>query len=527
MNGSQQLFERNKKTILSNLNAHYDENEYISLKDLLLITLYHVPYLTVKQMISLNITSENSLKNLLTSLKKSAYKNNSQPAIECININTNLEKAYYISKNGIDYVNLMYPSFKSSNNRDKNYQLNHKVSILDFYVALLVSTHKFEWEEEQCFYDMSNKLICRNDASFIVNNNIYWIEQDMGTEKKSNFKIKCNNIATAIKYKYPAVLPTIIFSINLNYNKDIKQKLKSSFSNKTQKETESFLKIVKEINDMYKLFIAYDENISFHNFMSTLSKIPGHSKFSSYIKFLNDNKIKSVIDLENFNTAAKEIKHSSSTKRSELLCRIYSQRINSIKNYICSDTSFESLYYLMLHRGLDIFIERNDNINYLLSEQLLTQYPYKKLYIKNFIQALVPSYTQIDEYVQLHKTYNYATAASAALFKEVYSFSIENNTFFISAVDISINLGDEVRFKYLLNNYNSNTHGIFICIFDTLYEILDFHNNYVPSNYTSSRKFSHNGLFIIYALREDESMYTVENGELNELIYERNESKCV
>lgn len=501
----------------------------ITLKDTLLILLSKVPFLTFKQMTSTEISSPYAIRNLLTLLCKKQTNGTSSLVVSTTILGSSAEKVYYLSKQGYSYLELYFPELGIKENeisfsKIPSNQIAHKSSVTDSYISLVSNPYaSFTWydEKDSIVNDAEGNILCRNDARFVVNDQSFWLEQDMSTQTKQVIKQKAANLADVIAREYKkSELPNLLFTVNLNYNIPIISKFKAVNSFKSLKKLYKNEKEVRDILELYNFalstiaFIKSEAQFDLKHFIDMLQSI-NSIKYNRLLEFINTNKISSIEELTSMLSKISAAKNLSLDDKDTLLEKYYTSRLSLIRDTLISNTEINSLHYLMLHKGLNVYVESNNNLEQLFHYELFNTKSYKEQVLTSFLCSFFPKLCNPN--VALHKTVSYEVSAGAVNLYNTYELNLNTFSLFIHVAEICINIGDEVRIKNLFSRMNAKTTGVFICCLNTENEIIDFHNSYIPASFDYTKMISENSLSIYYTLRGTDNYYIVLDGKLTEL----------
>jgi len=501
----------------------FDETLHFSKSELVLYSLLHTEYITTNQCLALAFSSPHSINIALNKLEKK----NLIKSVTYIEGMKN--KAYYLTRKGFNKIQLEIPNhiliekniaFKEILSLAS--QIAHKTSANDMYFCMLTApkTEKFEWlnEKQSTIIGLNEKVVFRNDARFRVSNSEYWIEQDMGTETSTQLKTKANQLA-----KYINTLkekPNLLFSIDLTYT--INNYKRGHFYSSLKKE-KTYLKNLQEIyknyrNNGHSSLTHYKVNLKakIHNSLIPERQIKGLTNHLNILEQLPQVFI--IDDLKNLITKSSSALEDKKEKiLSQKYDSRYTNRIEIIKNALANQdiNDYVSLYNLML-KGLDVYIERNENLIDLFHNNLLNNPSLVIQTLKKFASLTDLNYEQVkNTKVRQDTDKKFFFNSTEFYIKNFYTLSNEDAelNLDIGIEDMTSNLGAEVRIKKVLDTVNASFPIYLICIVNNFEEALALSNEYQLERYI---KLETSDLSVYFAdkesLKSELPIYAIKNG---------------
>jgi hypothetical protein len=377
----------------------------------------------------------------------------------------------------------------------------HLISTNDFYISIMKSKYNFtfEWFDErqsQIIIDkndlgteldedveaiintddkMKSKgvIALRPDASFIMNDKEFLIEQDLGTEGKKRLAQKFanyTNVFEKIEDKAKP-LPKLLFSIYLKRNIDgefmkvVKRKLHSLEEEK--KALKKQIDMFKDVSNISKdiSINSIEKDRKFIQLMLQLDTLTNQQKkeLKEQLKRIEilENVKESVQYLESLKKQYKDFQNKIDEERNNLiesmLSNQYSIRMENIKHIMYGSNDVIGLRSL-IEKGMDVYVNRADVLrNYIIEYVALSKTGMDKVtqYLNLTINAYKEegfnvSWEKIDKYEFLYNHTSYIADRyyqiefehdSVTYFEPYYIFDLTFN-----------NVGSEYRLYSLLDN---------------------------------------------------------------------------
>ncbi|WP_459195649.1 hypothetical protein [Wukongibacter baidiensis] len=478
-----------------------------SVADLISLTLLDIRSITIEQSLNLGYknydTAQKCLK-LLSSAKKNFL------ICEYFKTSNNRHVAYFLSHNGFqhayslrnDYLNSDHTNIKEkypnpSDIKLKPMALPHATKTNDIYFTLLKSPYikEFKWfDERRCIVTNSNgTAVFRNDAKFIVNNKVYLVEQDMGTESPGILQRKFTQIADHVSNLNE--MPSIVFQIDLSslinpkrkkilFNKSAKSKI-SNYQKKINK-LQIIYKIFKErnmltVNDLVEevrnldvllnndSMLSYISNKEISNMKNNRHLLNELSNSRGEVPFPTLKDIK--LEIDSLNEELNPIKNSA---LADFLKPKYEERKNIVKGIVLDtskkDTS--SIYDVMLD-GLDLFVGSNLEISNLFANNILNPSGYREILVE-YVCNILKSHTDlalidVQDLGYKQFAYKHQEFKIKNHYRFIFEGGQETN---ILIEDLVCNIGSFARFNKLANIADSdlidkNDYYAFYFIVDT------------------------------------------------------------
>lgn len=455
-------------------------------RDLILAALLKTEYITSHQCLFLGFPSLLSANSALRSLCDNDYITGKKFSSE------RNDKVYTLKRNGYLELKHKLPGevidktldtpFREIQNLSGN--IEHRVCTNDIYFALLTAPNleygDFSYhvsDSHVTLYNAENKPILRNDARLYIKGKEYWVEQDMATENSSQLKAKASKLASVINNTYLNVnksMPSIFFTVDMKY-KYSNRELTGYYT----KETREAVKEAKLVYNAYKDFRDskftslneylkdIDERIKANetNYRK-VSELKAYKEYANHVAKLANGDL----TRENYLEYKKVVyKKADKLKEKSIKNRLNTFYKNRFENVVIptftNNENENSLYDLML-KGLDIYLEKNENLSDFLHNHLLE----KENIIKKILKSLVVNEMEMstDEVVNINHDENKQISLDSNnlsfTVKDFYSIKDEEGYFDIAVEDLVSNLGAKVRTEKILESINKNLAMTFIFI---------------------------------------------------------------
>lgn len=220
--------------------------------DIFLTVLLHITYITRSQAVSLGFSTENSINQFMAPLKKKGLIN------DFTYKQSNKQKVFTLSKKGFFRLELSLPEryldkwgIKYREIRKAKGYIEHRLRTNDLFISLLsnpqIGTLKYMLEDEAYHSNKEERknVVFHLDGRLLINNKIYWLEQDMGTESKNQLIDKFNRLKKACSGTEDLIITVSMENKSNNFDR------KKLYKNLEEIE---LLSIIKDISKELILF---------------------------------------------------------------------------------------------------------------------------------------------------------------------------------------------------------------------------------------------------------------------------------
>jgi len=398
-------------------------NKEVSMRDKVLVCLKISSVMNVQQLKKILKVKASQISRVLTDLQ-------TQKKIKGYRTSRAF-KGYMLTKFGNNYVETKFPELINNTISTTEKQLQHKLSVVDNLVAAITSAYNninIEWiDEKQSIYKKDKTILMRNDARMVMDDKMYWIEQDMGTQAMPVLKKKFRNIAEVIEElqkenlvkngarKLP--LDVLVISTNLEYLSPPNKEVLPICGDELE-DTSYIREFLKGENDGHQ--------------MSELGK--------SYLLEYEIN------DLSDFNNLIKGLSPNNQIKR------MSDGRKNFLERAVLNNSKdLKSLYNKMLYQNLKIYIASNYELSNVYKNIRASSGLVLSLFDK---KDLFADKKPVSEIIHI----NFLTTG----FLEVEAFQLKGYNLIV--IDYDYCLSDRLKLKVLLDNVYKEMNCVVIVI---------------------------------------------------------------